>query len=168
MLSKEEERAKLFMYNSFIGALQEILQEKGNKEKYEKWQGNCCRQTAIYGACILEQLLPQYDWKVWQGEMTDVVYGKEVEYDHAWIFGRNRDKRLLVDLSRDYRERVFEEVKTNSYPKTEAWKDMKILKREQLDWKKLLKEEREFYTGMTGEEIMKEISKRVGVRFVVQ
>ena len=154
----QEEIVKEFMYNQFIPALHEVL-SRGDKEKYAKWNGNCCRQTAIYGAYMLEKFLPSYNWKVWCGEMDDIVNGKEVHYDHAWIFGSDGNKRLLVDLARNYRERLFMEVKTNSYPKdNEEYKNMVITSREQLDWKKMLKEDNEYYTGLKGEEIINQIT----------
>lgn len=49
MLTKQELIAKDIMTNFIIPALNELIQEKNPKE-YERWNKNCCRQTAVFGA----------------------------------------------------------------------------------------------------------------------
>jgi hypothetical protein len=162
MLTPKEQAAKEFMYTNFIPHLHAIIIEK-NLPEYEKWGGNCCRQSAIIGAKMLEKLLPGYKFEVWDGWFKDVVRGREVEYNHAWIFGTSPDKRrLLIDLSRIFHERLFIEVKHNQYPKTGTYKFMREKRREKFNWKKMFDIEREYYTKQPSRFILDEIMRRSG------
>lgn len=155
MLNERELIAKEYMFEVFTPSIHELIKSKNEKE-YEKWGGNCCRQSAIFGAVVLNEILPEYAWTVWDGNMDDIVGGKPVNYNHAWILGKHEGRRLLVDLSRQYRERLFIEVKVNGYPKDHPeYVNMVIKSREQLDWKKAFDEEIEFYTQLSGEEFYK-------------
>jgi len=142
------------MYECFIPLLHQILRYT-NPELYDKWQGNCCRQTAIFGAFILNKLLPDYEWEVWDGEFDDIVYGVSRHYNHAWIYGRPSPYRggrgLFVDLSRQHHERLFEQTDKNEYPAdNSSYMYMKETSREQLPWKDLIDDPdvREYYTNM--------------------
>ena len=159
MLNNIELSAKLYMFEVFIPSLHELLRKR-NLEEYNKWGGNCCRQSAIFGAYTLNEMLPDYEWVVWDGEMDDIVNGKNVSYNHAWIIGKGNGKRILVDLARSYRERLFIEVPSNGYPKDHPeYKDMVIKSRVKLDWRREIANEREYYTGLTGDEFCKELVK---------
>lgn len=171
MLNNNEIYAKMYMFKVFIPSLHKLLQDKNPKE-YEKWGGNCCRQSAIFGAYILNELLPEYEWTVWDGEMDDIVNGKEVSYNHAWILGKGNGKRLLVDLARSYRERLFIEVKSNGYPKDHPeYIHMVVKSRTKIDWESEIKNEREYYTGYTGKEFYEkllEVSKPYAVSLMLE
>jgi hypothetical protein len=97
--------------------------------------------------------LSDYDWEAWDGEFDDVVYGNKVHYNHAWIYGKNKNggDDLFVDLARQHQERIFREVKENKYPDDiPCYKDMVEVKREQIDWRSMLVHENEYYTGLLG------------------
>lgn len=159
MLNDKEIMAKEYMFEVFIPSIHELIKSR-NSEEYEKWGGNCCRQSAIFGAVVLSEILPEYTWTVWDGVMDDVIRGKEVNYNHAWIFGKCDGKRLLVDLSRQYQERLFIEVKVNGYPKDHPeYANMVITSREQLDWKKAFDDDLEYYTQLSGKDFYEELIK---------
>ncbi len=165
-LTKKEELAKEIMFEHFIPVLHRTL-ENGNREKYATWNGNACRQSAILGVKILEILLPEYEWLVYDGQFQDIVLGNQCKYNHAWIFGvhKEEDRKLLVDLARKYQEQLFIVTERNSYPSWhEEYKDTIILRSEEMDVEKRLRE-KEFYTGIYGYRLLKiiidEMAKRM-------
>ncbi|QNR70477.1 hypothetical protein IAQ67_28625 (plasmid) [Paenibacillus peoriae] len=148
-LTPKEEAAKLFIEEKFTPALHQIIESRNPKE-YKKWGGNACRQAAIFGYVFLSELLPNYKWTAWDGIFKDIVGGKEVEYNHAWLYGVDREngRRLLVDASRNHHERLFMTVSGNRYPKDHpSYIHMKELKREKLDVADALRTD-EYYTRL--------------------
>lgn len=162
MLNQKEQEAKDYMFNMFIPTLHEMVKEYA-PDKYEFWNGNLCRQTAFAGTVFLREVLPEYDWQAWEGDFEDIVDGKNCRYEHAWIFGKHKEtgKRLFLDLSHNYKERLFIETKVNAYPKdSEEHKDMKCLSRKRLDIDVMLALE-EYNTNLVGAEFMRELMKRL-------
>lgn len=113
---------------------------------------------------FLNNILPSYTWHVYDGIFDDVLYGKPVRYNHAWIFGTNRkdNRKLFVDLARIHTEQIFKFTQNNRYPKdNQEYKDLKEVCRTQLNWHKMILTEREYYTKLTGKEFVIEVQKRV-------
>jgi hypothetical protein len=163
-LTIREDIAKDFMFRCFIPALHTLVSR--NVEKYKQWGGNTCRQSAVFGTHYLNMFLVEYEWTVWDGIFDDIIRGKSTRYNHAWIMGKDRNtgRRLLVDLSRVAHERLFIVVLANRYPKDhEDYKNMKEVSREQLDWRKMIEEDREYYTALSGEEFIQELNKLMGI-----
>lgn len=158
MLSTQEQNVKTFMETVFIPALHKLLSD-ANPVAYKEWGGNACRQTAVYGYLLLTEMLPEYKWTAWDGVFTDVVYGKPVQYNHAWLHGVNKvnGKRLLVDMSRLHHERLFIEVNSNKYPNTHpSYENMVEVSREKLDIQDCLQSP-EYYTGLYFREFMEKL-----------
>jgi hypothetical protein len=148
VVTEREKHVKFFMEHAFVPALHDLL-KNANPLEYQKWGGNACRQTAIFGVKFLEKLLPTYKWEAWDGIFDDEVKGRKVQYNHAWIFGtdNNTGKKLLVDLSRIFHERLFLFVEKNEYPKDHpSYIHMSEVKREELDVKDCMKD-LEYYTS---------------------
>jgi hypothetical protein len=148
-LTNEEQRVKVVMESMFVPALHDVLRIT-NPTEYDKWQGNACRQTAVFGTCFLRLVLPTYTWIAWDGVFDDIVHDKEVTYNHAWITGRNPvgNIRLLVDLSRQHHERLFIPVSTNAYPKDHPeYINMKVRERNVINVEECMKED-EYYTKL--------------------
>ena len=144
-----------FMVNNFIPALHSILEE-ANPFQYQKWGGNACRQTAIFGVKFLEKLLPSYKWEAWDGNFDDIVHGRAVKYNHAWIYGEEKStgKKLLIDLSRNLHERLFLFVDVNDYPRDyPTYKHMIEINREQLDVKDCMND-LEYYTNSRSQKVL--------------
>jgi hypothetical protein len=157
------ELAKRFMFNQFTPALHDLLQS-ADPHKYRQWGGNMCRQSAIFGAKILEEILPEYEWEVWDGMFSDQFRGEFVKYNHAWIYGKNKEKGkgLLVDLSRRHHERLFIETTQNKYPKnTPDYRHMKLISKEKLDYNHMIEREQEYYTGWYGTKVLSHLIKKL-------
>lgn len=149
-LTKQEEYVKQYTFELFIPALHHVICLK-NQAEYQKWGGNTCRQSAILGAYFMSQWLPQYDWQVWDGNFTDIIYGKKCEFNHAWIYGVHKETNygLFLDLSNVVKERLFIKTRVNAYPKSHSqYKNQIELNRTQLDWRKMLSTDIEYYTKM--------------------
>jgi hypothetical protein len=156
--TEREVRVKDFMENVFIPTLHNKFESR-NPVLYNKWNGNACRQTAIFGIKFLEKLLPQYKWQAWDGEFKDFVYGKHVTYNHAWIYGKNKDKNLLVDLSRVAQERLFIEVVENEYPKEHPSYQHMVKQNESLINIKDCFRDREYYTMELSTRLLMDLKK---------
>lgn len=161
-LTQRETIAKDFMFNSFIPALHDLVSEY-NPHKYQEWNGNTCRQTAVFGTYFLNKLLPEYEWTAWDGDFSDIYRGHRVKYNHSWIHGLNKEdgRGLLVDLSRVDRERLFLPVKENKYPKNHLeYQNMKLIKKEKMDIEERM-QEYEYYTSLQGDDFIRELVDRM-------
>jgi hypothetical protein len=158
-MEKKIEEIKIFMETMFVPAMKELFKEH-SPEKYEEYQGNCCRQVAVFGCHLLSNLLPDIEWNAWQGEYKDKLFGKDVTYVHAWIYGKG-DKRFLIDMARSHKENLFIETQGNRYPKDHPdYKDMIENWREKLDWRSMFKET-EYLTGLPSYKVMGLIADKV-------
>jgi hypothetical protein len=161
-LTNEEQRVKVVMEGMFIPALHDVL-KKANPAEYDKWKGNACRQTAVFGTWYLRHVLPRYTWTAWDGLFDDIVYGKQVQYNHAWIIGRLAagNLRVLVDMSRQHHERLFIPVESNAYPKNHPeYLNTKILERYPIDMQTSMSED-EYYTKLPSLTVYAMIVKRM-------
>lgn len=163
-LSSRELMTKHFMVYEFIPKLHALLEE-GNPSEYKKWGGNACRQTAILGVKFLEKLLPTYKWEAWDGNFDDIVKGTPVRYNHAWIFGieKSTGKKLLVDLSRNFHERLYNLVEANEYPKDNpSYKDMVEIERTKLDIKESMND-LEYYTSLRSTRLLQILKEKTNM-----
>lgn len=160
MFTNKEILVKNYLERRFIPYIDDLF-KRSNPTMYAAFNGNFCRQAAIFGVILLEELLPEYIWYAWEGEFDDIFENRKVNYEHAWIFGQNKqDKsKLLIDLSRNYRERLFIKVGENKYPKEHPeYKNMKEKNRKQISIEESMKEY-EFYTSLSTEKVLKKIKK---------
>ena len=149
-LTNKEKKVRRYVFELFIPSLHQIIRSLNHSE-YQRWGGNTCRQSAIFGAYFLDQWLPEYEWEVYDGNFTDVINGKEVAFNHAWIYGvsKNGGANLFLDLSNVLKERLFIKTNVNAYPKDhEEYKNQKEVSRVQLDWRNMVGTEREYYTRL--------------------
>lgn len=158
-LTDKEFKVKIIMEELFLPALHKLVSE-ANPKAYKQWGGNACRQSAFFGRKLLSNLLPEYKWTVWDGDFDDILDGKPIHYNHAWIYGVDKEsgRRLLVDLARQHHERLFIEVSGNRYPKDHpSYQHMKEVRREKVnldEWE----QSPEFYTQMMPAEFMASIA----------
>lgn len=161
VVTEREKYVKNFMEREFVPVLHDLL-KNANPLEYQKWGGNACRQTAIFGVKFLEKLLPTYSWEAWDGNFDDVVGSKKVQYNHAWIYGveESTGKKLLIDLSRLYHERLFLFVEDNQYPKEHAsYINMIELNRAKLDIKDCMKDH-EYYTMERSVKVLEDLKAK--------
>lgn len=164
-LIDREQFVKDFMNERFIPALADTF-NRASPEKFEYFGGNFCRQSAIIGTVFLQDLLPEYEWVAWEGEFDDIVLGDRRQYEHAWIYGKNRisdKRRILVDLTRKHQERLFIISRKNAYPNNHPeYLHTKIITKKQIDIQDAL-QTREFYTNLTGERLVQKIARVTNV-----
>lgn len=165
-LNEDEKRVKSFLESVFIPSLHEILQSK-DPAKYAIYQGAACRQTATIGYFYVKELLPEYEWEAWEADFKDVIMGKPVNYDHAWLYGKSKSRKnkdLLVDLARNNQERLFIKTNKNQYPTDHPeYKDTVILSKKRMNPVKNL-EIVEFYTEDVGKKLLKEVEFRCAMK----
>ncbi|GAB6431319.1 hypothetical protein bcgnr5378_08160 [Bacillus cereus] len=162
MLTEKEQAIGDYLQKTFIPFLHTELQ-KGNPMEYRRWGGNACRQTAIFGQVLLEEVLPEYEWTAWDGNFTDSRNGERIKYNHAWVHGKHKTERrgVLVDLARLDKERLFISVKENKYPRNHPeYKNTRLLNKETLNVKEKL-EEQEYYTNVKGTDLLQTIKQKM-------
>lgn len=153
--------AKMFFGQIFLPTMKELFKES-SPEKYEKWQGNCCRQTAVIGCHILSNILPEFEWNAWEAEFEDMYEGRSITYVHAWIYAKSPDMKLLVDMARSHKENLFIETLGNRFPKGHPdYKDQKEVRRSRIDWRLLLDGDVEYYTLKKTRDVVAIIFKRI-------
>lgn len=161
-LTVKEKECRDYMMNVFVPTLHEMVEEI-NPQEYHRWSKNLCRQTAVFASTFLNRCYGEYDWQAWEGDFEDIVNGKQVRYEHAWIFGKHKEsgRRLFLDLSNNVKERLFIVTGVNGYPKdSEEHKNMKCLSRKRLDVESMLNDT-EYLTKMTGHKFMLELNARL-------
>jgi hypothetical protein len=157
MLTQREELAKKFMEEQFVPTIRDFFKLKA-PSKYKLWGGNCCRQIAIFGAYFLSKSLTDYRFTVWDGNFEDMMEGRKVVYNHAWIYAVSKDKqrKLFIDMGRSLQENIFVEQSRNAYDNNlPGYNYIKELERTQLDWETMLATEIEYYTGIQSMELAK-------------
>lgn len=146
-LNEREIFAKAVMIHHFVPALRSFLLDF-NPTEFAKWGYNCCRQTAITAVPLLREMLPEYEWTVWDGIFEDIHDGREVTYNHAWVYGKHRDGHgLLVDLARQAHPCLFIKVEENEYPTEGSYATMQELDRQEIDFIEAMGE-KEYFTTM--------------------
>lgn len=164
-LEKEEEIARDFIFNEFVPALHDVFRT-ANPDAYYAWGQNCCRQAAVFGTVYLKELLPNYKWYAYDGEFKDLINGKEVYYNHAWIFGVDREKhrRLFVDPSRKIQEQLFFVTDENKYPIDHPdYKYTVIVKSYKMNLKARLKD-LEYFTKLGARKVLKLVDEAISKR----
>lgn len=153
-MTKREILVKEWLTDKWVPALRGVLQQHGDPAKWKEWRGNHCRQAAQIGAWVLYRLLPEYEWRTFEGDFEDVVYGRPVKYDHAWTFGipLRGQLPLFVDLGRVHHELVFRHTVDNAYPTDGDYRNMRRLSFTELYWLAALLDY-EYYTGLRGKAV---------------
>lgn len=152
-----ERLSALFVDGVYLDDMREIFKKEA-PEKFEEFQGNCCRQSAVFGAYFLNRLLPEYEWTVWDGIFEDDYFSPGImrRYNHAWIFGKHKvtGKRILADFGAVHKEQLFLAVDHNAYPRDGEYKNLIEISRERLDWEKMIQTEVEWFTQKPSMEVI--------------
>lgn len=136
-LTKQEITARDIMVNTFNPVLKFLLAQS-KLEEWIKYGCNSCRQTAIFGAIYLKDLLPDYEIIPYEGVFTEPVNdnSNEVEeYIHCFIIASKNDRHLIIDLSRTSKHLLFNVIEDVNYPypKTGDYKHVKYFYRKPID-----------------------------------
>ena len=118
--------------------------------KYYMYNGNCCRQMAYICKKFLEEMIPEYNWTVY--ESTFICHKTKQEYEHAWCYGKHKSKTgIVVDVAFD------NNIKDNYILESEVSKlptDDKELENKRIVREDAYFDANEFYTGLTGKELI--------------
>lgn len=155
MLTEREKKVYNTMLNSFVPALKDILRA-GNPMEFKRWGENCCRQIAVFGVKVLEQLLPEYEWRAYDGYFFDIVYNEPRNYNHGWIYGKGKSRDLFVDVARIHQEPLFYTTNENKYPSSGDYRYLQEIQRIELPVDELLNIG-EYFTEREGTDILKEL-----------
>lgn len=159
-LTKREEEARDIMVYLFNPVLKFLLMNSNPTEFY-RYGCNSCRQTAILGAGYLRKLLPDYEFRVYEGHFVEKIDGKCTPYDHAFIIAHNdkENRHLVIDLSRTTKKLLFSETYLNIYPEIEDYEDVIKIGQDILDLDSLLNtDEPEYFTGWKPQRFMEIIN----------
>lgn len=153
-LTEQETKARDIMVYLFNPVLK-LLLKTCNPDEFKRYGYNSCRQTAILGAGYLRKLLPDYQFKVYEGHFVEQINGVNTPYDHAFIIAQKDDRHLVIDLSRTTKKLLFSETYSNIYPEIEDYEDVIKIGQDLLDLDELLNtEEPEYFTHMKPRELM--------------
>jgi hypothetical protein len=147
-LTEREQEVRDIMVHLFNPVLKFVLMTS-NYDEFKKYGFNSCRQTAILGAGYLQKLLPDYEFKVYEGHFIENTDGKFTSYDHAFIVAINNDEKrhLLIDLSRTTKKLLFTQTYLNLYPEIEDYENVTKIGQDLIDFEAMLNtDEPEFFT----------------------
>lgn len=114
-LTQEELSARDIMVNAFNPVLKFFLSQS-NPEEWVRYGCNSCRQTAIFGAVYLQELLPNYEVTPYEGVFSELINGKFEEYVHGFIMASKGKRHLVIDISRTSKKLLFNVVQDIRYP----------------------------------------------------
>lgn len=164
VFSEKIHKIKKYLLRVLKPSISAYFQVK-NPELFAQWQGNACRQTSFITnyylkSCLLHNNSGYYDIQSWVGEFEDVINGRSQNYDHAWVYCANINpkKNLLIDLARHHKPCIVVFAETNSFPTNiEGYKHQRCIHKERMNMAEF--EMSEYYTKMTGSEIIAELSE---------
>ena len=136
-LTDRERMARDEMIYIFNPVLKLILAHS-NPYEFEKYGFNSCRQTAIFGTAILSELLPEYNFRLYEGQFAELYNGQMITYTHAFTIGQYKDRMLLIDLSRVSKRLLFHQIEDTLYPYEDEWKNVSLISKEELSLAEML------------------------------
>lgn len=167
----KEVESMVFIREIFIPELRDFFREK-SPEKFRMWSENACRQVAMFSKIILDVALPDYTWVVKDQYFIGSTVSNN-KYNHAYVIGTNKKtgKHILVDLEREPLSHdifAFIDDINSPYKGIESYENMRFI--EDIDdidfykFRKIILQDREFYTGMLTLDIIETVFKRIRVK----
>jgi len=136
------------------------------KKLMDEWQGNCCAQTAVVVANIMNSSISKlgYTIKAYHGDFIDIIKGNQVEYNHCWVYCEHRtdaDMSIFIDIGRTSKPCLVMFRKTNTYDKSiPEYRYQYVPKFVEIDYKASLQEV-EYFTSEKGIIAYKAILERI-------
>jgi hypothetical protein len=166
MLSKEQ----VYTYNYILNQLgKRILPQffyEKNPSMMSKWQHQICRQSHIIAAHYLNKWLNKdgelnYNIQFCESIFKDTI--TEQNYDHSWVWVESISEEMdnyLCDIARVSAHIGFTRSLRNM--PGDYLQDVEFVERrlDKIDYLRMM-EEKEYYTRITGKEIINEIDKRL-------
>lgn len=137
-----------------------------NKRLMDEWQGNCCAQTAVIVANIMNSSIGKlgYTTKAYHGDFVDMFNGNQVEYNHCWVYCENKtmpEQSIFIDVGRTSKENLVMFRKVNTYSKKiPGYEYQYLTKTQEIDYIGSL-DEVEYFTSEKGKIAYDEIIKRI-------
>ena len=158
-LTHQEAQARDIMVYLFNPVLKFLL-KSSNPEEFKRYGFNSCRQTAILGAGYLRNLLPDYEFNVYEGYFIENIDGAIVPYTHAFIVAKKNKRHLVIDLSRTTKKLLFQETSSSlSYPEIEDYDNICKVGQTKLDLDDLLNTDvPEYFTEWKPSKLMEVIT----------
>jgi hypothetical protein len=159
-LTQHEIEMRNFLMYDFNISLKSML-IKYNFEMLDMYYFNTCRQTAVFGALVLNKFYPEYTYEAYEAKFDDTLLGRPVQYEHCFIIAEHKEipRRILIDMARTTNPLVFEPVDENHfYPDIEAYKDLKMLSYEEIPYNQVFDLNiTEFLTGLPTQSFYEEL-----------
>ena len=154
-----------------LGKIIPIYLGRHDPDKFRRWGGNCCKQSAMIIADIIGDLLGSeyFEPEVYEGHFEDLVLQaspKPIQYNHCWTYFRHKrdpKKSWFIDQGRTWHPRLcFQTDKHDGYPTDQpGYTAMTMFAEEVVDWKSE-REKNEYYTQKTGTQIKEEVLYLLG------
>lgn len=132
-------------------------------DEFKKYCFNCCRQTAIFGAAILTEKYPDYEYHIIESSFDDLFMNHPVHYEHAYIVASHKtiNRHLLIDLARTQSPLLFEPISNMfQYSLTGEYKNATLLSSKELNLKEMFNtNETEYLTGIETKNVLKILHK---------
>lgn len=146
-LTEKERMARDEMINVFNPVLKLIL-SSAKPYEFEKYGFNSCRQTAIFATAILTELLPEYTFRLYEGEFVESYKGQPISYTHAFTIAYHGDRALLIDISRVSKRLLFMPIEDTLYPHIDEWRKVGLISKTELSLSEMLTPGTvEYFTG---------------------
>lgn len=146
-LTERERMARDEMIYIFNPVLKAIL-AYSKPEEFARYGFNSCRQTAIFGTAILTELLPEYTFRLYEGQFAELCDGQMITYKHAFTIGQYKDRMLLIDISRVSKRLLFCPVGDTLYPSKDEWASVSLISKEELSLAEMFDfNVKEYFTG---------------------
>ena len=130
-----------------------------NKAKMCEWQNQICLQSHVIAAYYIKKHFPKYFIWLCEGIFVDNVM--KVQYNHSWLWiedtEKHNDNTYLCDIARVSAHIGLIKSKYNRPDEYILDKELFHLRR-QHSWRDLMND-KEYYTGKTGQEIIKDIDQ---------
>lgn len=134
-----------------------------NPDLMDKWQNQICRQSHILVSYYLDTWLNTNDKKGYKIEFYEGIFIDTVtkgQYDHSWVYIKNiynEKEQYICDIARISEHIGFKPCIENN-PSLFISDQLILIKK--IDWKSMINK-KEYYTGLTGNEIINFIDKRL-------
>lgn len=156
---KNEEEAFFFIRDAFIPELRMICR-RNNPEIFHLYNGNMCRQAAIYGIYFLKKIMPGWEFELYEADYKQELFGNDFFATHAVIFAKNKKEKRIIDMSRQTKRDIWAKVSKPEYPKGyEEYDEMEMIEIRKMNWKKEINTPKEIFGKPR--EIIDELEKRL-------
>jgi hypothetical protein len=169
------DKLRSFLIDIVKPSIAELIMYKSpdNGEHFNQWQRNCCKQTAIMTATLLNRIFgDEYEFSAYEGFFRDIYQGQPSQYNHAYVIGdhaHQTSKSIFVDIARNHKPCLV--YYGDSYMKAireiPAYSQMRQVEFEELDLDAALLV-REYFTQDTGQVFFDKLVKYIDLQNILE